>query len=454
MRNQTVEPHIISRSPTYIRRRPLFNYRARSIPQTVKTLPFDEQTLKRITDQYPTPFHLYDEAGMRATAKALGQVYDWSPDYQNYFAVKANPNPYLMEILKDEGMGADASSLPELRLAEVTGTKRGNIIFTSNNTPIEEYKKARELGATINLDDINQIEVVEAAFDGGFPQLISFRYNPGHDIVLNGVSNSIGNPVESKFGVTTEQLPRAYRLAQEKGATRFGLHTMVVTNERDERAMIAVARLMFETAVRINRAMGIKLEFIDLGGGLGIPYRQEDRPIDLEALRDGIKTAYEDTIVANGLAPMRIITEDGRFVMAPNGYLITKVRSLKRTYHNFVGLDATSADLLRACVYGLYHHVTVPGKEDLARIPQRLTGSMCENNDTLTGPDDRMLPELLVGDTVVFHDTGAHGHALGYNYNAKLRHAELLLKMDGSIQEIRRAQTMNDYFETLAYPGL
>jgi diaminopimelate decarboxylase len=419
-----------------------------------KQLPFDENTLKRIIKDHPTPFHLYDENGIRQTATSLIDAFNWTPKYQNYFAVKANPNPYLLQILKEEGMGADAASLPELILAEKVGMTGQDIVFTSNNTPAEDYKKAYELGAVINLDDINQIYALQSALPNGFPDIISFRYNPGPDITLKAASNSIGNPVDSKFGITTEQLPLAYKLVQQKGVQRFGLHTMIVTNELNVKTQIQIARLMFNTAVRLHKEAGIRLEFIDLGGGLGIPYKPDQNPVDLNKLRLGIKAAYNDIIVAQGLDPVRIITEYGRYVLGPNGYLVTTVRSLKRTYHNYVGLDASSADLLRAAVYGLYHHITVIGKKERPLMPQRLTGSLCENNDKLTGPDDRMLPELAVGDIVVFHDTGAHGHALGYNYNAKLRHAELLLKLDGSVKQIRRAQTINDYFETLDYPGL
>jgi len=420
---------------------------------TAKTLPFDQKKLEEIISEHPTPFYIYDEANIRKTAQALKKAYDWMPGYQNHFAVKANPNPYILEILKSEGMGTDAASLPELLMCEAVGITGEDIIFTSNNTPVTEYRKARELGAIINLDDVNQIDVVQEAFDGGFPELICFRYNPGSDIVLDASTNSIGNPVDSKFGVTTEQLPKAYQSAKEKGATRFGLHTMTVTNERDEQTQINIARLMFSTAVKLHKDLGITLEFVDLGGGFGVAYNPADKSLDLDIIHDGIKQAYEEIIEGNGLK-MRVITEFGRFVTAPSGYLVTKARSLKRTYHNYVGMDASTVDLLRAGVYGLYHHATVVGKEDQARIPQRLTGSLCENNDVLTGPLDRMLPEIAVGDVVVFHDTGAHGHALGYNYNAKLRCGELLLKPDGSVKQIRRNQTIADYFATLDYPGL
>ena len=418
-----------------------------------KTLPFDPATLQRIIKDHPTPFHLYDEKGIRSTARALNQAFDWSPDYRNYFAVKANPNPYLLEILKAEEMGADASSLPELILSDKAGLRGEQIMFTSNNTPLEEYRKAFELGAVINLDDINQVAALESALGGKFPELISFRYNPGPDMVTSQ-GNPIGNPGEAKFGVTTTQLLEAYKLARQKGAKRFGLHTMVVSNERDETVHVQIAEMLFKLAVRLHKELDIKLESINLGGGLGVAYRPEDKPLDLAALKTGLQQKYQTVIAESGLDPIRIVTENGRFVLAPNGYLVTTVRNLKQTYHNFVGLDATMADLMRPGMYNAYHHISVPGKENVPLKPQRLTGSLCENNDIFTGKEDRLLPELQIGDTVVIHDTGAHGHAMGFNYNGKLRHAELLLQADGSVKQIRRAETLDDYFATLDYPGL
>lgn len=418
-----------------------------------KPLPFDEKTLKDITGEYPTPFHLYDEKGMRASARALNAAFDWSPGYINYFAVKANPNPYLLETLKDEGMGADASSLAELILADKIGLQKEQIMFTANNPPAEDYQKAYELGAVINLDDINQIELLQKALGGKFPELISFRYNPGPEMVtIEG--NVIGNPSDAKFGVTTSQLLEAYKSAQAKGAKRFGLHTMVVSNERDEQTHVQIAEMMFKLAVRLHQELGIKLEFINLGGGLGVAYHPDDKPLDLAKLKSGLQEKYQAIIAKAGLDPIKVVTENGRFVMAPNGYLVTSVRSLKETYHSFVGLDATMADLMRPGMYDAYHYISVPGKDGLAAKPQRLTGSLCENNDIFTGTKDRLLPQLEIGDVVVIHDTGAHGHAMGFNYNGKLRHAELLLKEDGSVKQIRRDETLNDYFSTLDYPGL
>ncbi|HYF97182.1 MAG TPA: diaminopimelate decarboxylase [Patescibacteria group bacterium] len=418
-----------------------------------KLLPFDEKKLREITAKYPTPFHLYDEAGLRQTARNLNNAFSWSDNYINYFAVKANPNPYLLEILKQENMGADASSLPELMLSDAIGLKGEQIMFTSNNTPEEEYKKAYELGAIINLDDINQIKVLQRALDGKFPELISFRYNPGPDRVTED-TNVIGNPSDAKFGVTTEQLPEAYDAARKLGARRFGLHTMVVSNETDETAHVQTAEMMFKMALRLKEEKDIRIEFVNFGGGLGLAQRPDERPIDLDKLRNRLKAKYEELIVASELHPLRIVTENGRFVTGPNGYLVTTVRSLKNTYHNYAGVDATMADLMRPGMYGSYHHISVPGKENAQTKKQKVTGSLCENNDIFTGPEPRDLPELEPGDLLVIHDTGAHGYAMGFNYNGKLRHAELLLKEYGSVQQIRRSETMADYFQTLDYPGL
>jgi diaminopimelate decarboxylase len=418
-----------------------------------KSLPFDEPALRSIAAKHPTPFHIYDEKGIRASAQGLNQAFDWSPGYINYFAVKANPNPYLLELLKSEGMGADASSLAELILADKVGLRGEQIMFTSNNTAAEEYHEAYRLGAVINLDDINQVGLLAEALDGKFPELISFRYNPGPDMAtIEG--NVIGNPSDAKFGVSTDQLLKAYEMARDKGAKRFGLHTMIVSNDRNPETHVQIAEMMFNLAIKLHRELGIKLEFINLGGGLGVAYHPDDEPLDLDKLKAGIQAKYQATITKAGLDPIKVVTENGRFVLAPNGYLVTSVRSLKNTYHNFVGLDATMADLMRPGMYGAYHHVSVPGKEAEAAVPQRLTGSLCENNDIFTGRDDRLLPKLEIGDLVVIHDTGAHGHAMGFNYNGKLRHAELLLQANGSVKQIRRAETLDDYFSTLDYPGL
>lgn len=419
----------------------------------MNNLAFDLRKLQQIIKTYPTPFYIYDEAAIRKTAKDLNEAFKWSQEYFNFFAVKANPNPYLLEILKNEGMGADASSLPELLLSDTIGLKSEQIMFTSNNTPPEEYKKAYELGAIINLDDISQIDVLEQALNGKFPELISFRYNPGPDRVTSK-SNVIGNPSESKFGVTTSQLPEAYKKARDKGAKRFGLHTMVVSNELSEEAHIQTAEMLFNMAISLSENIGIRLEFVNFGGGLGVAYDPKDQPINLQKLSDGIKQKYQEIIAGSVLDPLRIVTENGRFVTGPNGYLVTKVRSIKETYHRFVGVDATMADFMRPGMYDTYHHISVIGKEGQPNLPQQIVGGLCENNDKFTGTKNRDLPKLEAGDIVVMHDTGAHGRAMGFNYNGKLRCGELLLKQDGSVQQIRRSETTEDYFATLNYPGL
>lgn len=418
-----------------------------------KTLPFSDEQLAEIAGKYSTPFHIYDEAGLRKTARELNKAFGWTEGYINHFAVKANPNPYILEILKEEGMGTDASSLPELLLSDAVGVKDEDIMFTSNNTPPEEYKKAYELGAIINLDDINQIDVLREALDGKFPELISFRYNPGPDRVTSE-ANAIGNPENAKFGVSTDQLPEAYKKAKDLGAKRFGLHTMVVSNELDEKAHVQTAEMLFSMVVKIKEELGIKIEFVNFGGGLGIPFKPEQNPINLEVLSQGIKAKYDEIIVGSGSDPLRIITENGRFVTSPNGFLVTRVRSVKDTYHRFVGVDATMADLMRPGMYDAYHHITVPGKESEPRFAQQVVGGLCENNDKFTGKSERDLPKLEPGDLVVIHDTGAHGYSMGFNYNGKLRHKELLLKADGTITQIRRDETINDYFATLDYPNL
>ena len=418
-----------------------------------KGLPFDEEQLRDIVKQYPTPFHIYDEAGLRQTARNLNKAFDWSKDYINHFAVKANPNPYLLEILKEENMGADASSLAELILSEVIGLQGEQIMFTSNNTPEEEYKKAYELGAIINLDDINQIDVLKGALGGEFPEFVSFRYNPGPNRVTDK-KNVIGNPEDAKYGVTTAQLPGAYDKARSYGAKRFGLHTMVISNENNEQGHVQTAEMLFEIAIKLKAQKDIRIELINFGGGLGVAYKPDDKPIDLDKLKEGIKQKYENLIVANGLDPVRIVTENGRYITGPNGFLVTRVRSIKETYHRFVGVDATMADLMRPGMYDAYHHITVLGKEDEATMPQQVVGGLCENNDKFTGTKDRDLPKLEVGDIVVIHDTGAHGHSMGFNYNGKFRHKELLLSADGSVKQIRRDETLDDYFATLDYPGL
>jgi diaminopimelate decarboxylase len=408
-----------------------------------KPVPFTREQIEAIARDYPTPFYLYDESGIRGQARALQAAFAWNPGFREYFAVKATPNPTLLRLLHAEGLGADCSSLAELVLAERAGMSGDWLMFTSNNTPAEEFQKARELDAIINLDDIGHLSYLEQ--HAGLPELLSFRYNPGP---LRTGNQIIGNPVESKFGLTREQLFDAYRLAHARGVRRFGLHTMVASNELDLDFIVATARMLFDLVAELRHALDIRIELANIGGGIGIPYRPDEQPVDLAALGRAIRDAYEDTIVRQGLAPLRLAMECGRLISGPFGYLIARVRHLKTTYKAYAGVDATMANLMRPGMYGAYHHLTVLGKEHAPRTRRYdVTGSLCENNDKFAV--DRELPELAAGDLVVIHDAGAHGHAMGFNYNGKLRSAELLLRPDGSVRCIRRAETLDDYFATL-----
>lgn len=406
-----------------------------------------EQTLG-LAEKHATPFHLYDEQMIRENARRLKRVFSWMPGFKNYFAVKALPNPFILKILAAEGMGADCSSMAELILAEKAGITGENIMFSANNTPATEYVAAKKQGAIINLDDISHIEYLEKTT--GLPELLSFRYNPGP---LKEGNVIIGKPEEAKYGLTGVQIIEAYRIAREKGVKRFGLHTMVASNELNEDYHIETARMLFELVVEIKRKTGVHIEFIDLGGGYGVPYRPEAKELDLEKISAGIKKDYERLIVANGLSLLKICMENGRMITGPYGWLVTRVRHLKNIYKNYAGLDASMADLMRPGMYGAYHHLTVLGKETQAHDHQYdVTGSLCENNDKFA--IDRMLPEIEIGDVVVIHTTGAHGHAMGFNYNGQLRSAEILRRENGEFVEIRRAETIADYFATLDFAGL
>ncbi|MBW2992245.1 diaminopimelate decarboxylase [Candidatus Woesearchaeota archaeon] len=406
-----------------------------------------EQTVK-IIEKYPTPFHIYDEKQIRENARRLYKAFSWVKGFKNHFAVKALPNPFILKILKEEGMGADCSSLPELILSEKSGITGENIMFTSNDTPPEEFVKCRELGGIINLDDISHIEVLEKS--AGIPDLICFRYNPGPSRTGNII---IGDPKEAKYGLTKEQLFEAYRIMKEKGSKRFGLHTMVVSNELNPDYHIETAKMLFELVVEIKQKLGIRIEFVNLGGGYGIPYKPDEKPVDVELLSDGVKKQYDEIIVKNKLDPLRIIMESGRMITGPYGWLVSKARHLKHTYKDYVGLDACMANLMRPALYGAYHHITVLGKEN-AKLDHKydVTGSLCENNDKFA--IDRMLPEIKREDILAIHNSGAHGYAMGFNYNGKLRSAELLLREDGSVAQIRRAETPDDYFATLDFKEL
>lgn len=409
-----------------------------------RTLPFDRTQLDEITARYPTPFHLYDEAAIRRNARSLQAAFSWVPGgYTNYFAVKALPNPHIVHILAEEGMGVDCSSLAELALAKRCGIRGSDIMFTSNNTPLYEFQDAMELGAIVNLDDITHIDYLHDGYR--LPELLSVRYNPGS---LKSGNAIIGIPEEAKYGFTRPQIVEGLRRAQHLGVKRFALHTMVASNELDPNYFVETARLMFDLALEVREQTGIEVEFINLGGGFGIPYRPEQQALDYDVMSAGIRQAYEQIMVPAGLDSVRIVTENGRVVTGPYGYLITRVRHKKATYKQFLGLDATMADLMRPGMYGAYHHISVPGVD--ASVKQfDVTGSLCENNDKFA--IDREIPEPDYGDYVVIHDTGAHGHSMGFNYNGKLRSAELLLRPNGEVRMIRRAETLDDLFATILW---
>jgi diaminopimelate decarboxylase len=409
-----------------------------------KKLPFEKKKLEEIIQQYPTPFHIYDEAAIRKNVRQLLAAFDWAPRFKEYFAVKATPNPTILRMLREEGVGADCSSLAELILAQRAGILGEEIIFSSNNTPAVEYQKARELGALINLDDITHIEYLEK--HAGIPEMISFRYNPGP--LVKGGNTIIGFPEQAKYGLTKKQLFAAYQRMKDKGVKRFGIHTMVISNELNPEQFISTANMMFDLIVEIHNVLGISIELVNFGGGVGIPYQPEQQAVDLNRVGQGVKQAYAEKIIANGLQPLQISLECGRIITGPYGYLVSTVLHRKEIYKNYIGLDACMADLMRPALYGSYHHITVVGKEDapLDHVYD-VTGSLCENNDKFA--IDRNLPVIEIGDVLAIHDTGAHGHAMGFNYNGKLRSAELLLKEDGSVKMIRRAETLEDYFSTL-----
>ena len=415
---------------------------------TNKSLPFGKEKLEEIINQYPTPFHIYDEKGIRDYARRFNKAFSWNEGFKEYYAIKAAPNPYLMKILKQENFGIDCSSMAELELADKIGLKGEQIMFTSNDTPDYEYKKAFELGAIINLDDISHIDFLER--NVGLPELLCFRYNPG---TLKEGNFIIGHPEESKYGLTRNQMFEAYRLAKAKGVKRFGIHTMVASNELDPEYFVETAEILFSLIVEISKELGIHIEFANLGGGIGIPYRPGQKEVDIELMSAGIRAKYDDYITTNGLAPLRIYFESGRVITGPYGFLVSKVLHLKDTYKKFAGLDACMVNLMRPAMYGAYHHITIIGKENgLPLIKYDVTGSLCENNDKFA--IDRELPEMEPGDIVVIHDAGAHGHAMGFNYNGKLKSAELLLRENGEVVQIRRAETISDYFATLDFGGL
>ena len=413
-----------------------------------KIIPFSKEQFDQIIEQFPTPFHIYDEKAMVGYAQKFTKAFSWNPGFKEFYAIKAAPNPFLMKVLRSQGFGIDCSSMAELVLAEKLGMRGEEIMFTSNDTPAYEFQKARELGAIINLDDISHIEFLEK--HAGLPDLVSFRYNPGN---LKEGNLIIGHPEEAKYGFTREQLFEGYKILKSKGVKRFGIHTMVASNELDPSYFVETAEILFELIAEISKKLGIHIEFANLGGGIGIPYKPEENPVDLDVMSEGIKAMYEKYIIQNKLEPLNIYFESGRAITGPFGYLVSKVEHLKNTYKKFAGLDACMVNLMRPALYGAYHHISVVGKEDEPKnTTYDVTGSLCENNDKFA--IDRQLPELEQGDLVVIHDTGAHGHAMGFNYNSKLRSAELLVRENGEVVEIRRAETMDDLFATLDFTSL
>lgn len=411
----------------------------------MKKLPFvTKEKVEEIVKTYPTPFHIYDEKGIRENAKAVQEAFAWNKGFKEYFAVKACPNPFLIQILHEYGAGCDCSSMTELMLSNALGIQGKDIMFSSNDTPAEEYEYCAEVGGIINLDDITHIEFVEKIL-GKLPETMSCRYNPGG--VFRMSNDIMDNPGDSKYGFTTEQLFEGYRILKEKGVKHFGLHAFLASNTVTNEYYPELARQLFEVAVQVKERVGVELEFINLSGGVGIPYTPEQEGNDIRVIGEGVRKVYEEVLVPAGMGNVAIYTEMGRFMTGPYGALVTKAIHEKHTHKEYIGVDACAVNLMRPAMYGAYHHITVLGKEEAdCDHKYDVTGSLCENNDKFA--IDRMLPETRKGDYLVIHDTGAHGFAMGYNYNGKLKSAELLLKEDGSVQMIRRAETPQDYFAT------
>ena len=409
-------------------------------------------TLEQLQDmvkEYPTPFHLYDEKGIRENARALQKAFAWNPGYKEYFAVKATPNPQILKILREEGCGVDCSSLTELMMSDRCGFAGDEIMFSSNDTPAEEFALAAKLGATINLDDITHIDFLKDTI-GYIPKKISCRFNPGGVFQLGESKEGfqvMDNPGDAKYGMTRPQMTEAFRRLKELGAEEFGIHAFLASNTLSNDYYPALAAILFRTAVELKEETGCHITFINLSGGVGVPYRPEQTANDIFAIGEGVRKAYEEILVPAGMGDVAICTELGRFMLAPYGHLVTKVLHFKHTHKEYVGVDACAANLMRPAMYGAYHHITVMGKENApCDHKYDITGALCENNDKFAV--DRMLPEIEIGDLLVIHDTGAHGHAMGYQYNGRLRSAEVLLQEDGSTRLIRRAETPEDYFAT------
>ena len=403
-----------------------------------------KEQLEEIIKTYPTPFHIYDEKGIRENAKALKEAFSWNKGFKEYFAVKATPNPFLINILREYGCGCDCSSKTELMLSKAIGAVGDDIMFSSNDTPPEEFKYADDLGAIINLDDITHIDILEKTL-GYLPKKLSCRYNPGGYFSI--ANNIMDNPGDAKYGMTTEQLFEAFKIMKSKGVEEFGIHAFLASNTVTNEYYPTLAKTLFEVAVKLKEETGAHIKFINLSGGIGIPYRPEQEANDIFAIGAGVEKVYNEVLVPAGMDDVSIYTELGRFMLAPYGALVTRAINEKHTHKEYIGVDACAVNLMRPAIYGAYHHITVMGKEnEPCDNKYDVTGSLCENCDKFA--IDRMLPKIDMGDLLFIHDAGAHGYAMGYNYNGKLKSAEILLKEDGSFQMIRRAETPADYFAT------
>lgn len=413
-------------------------------------IPFvTKEQLEDIASRYATPFYLYDEKGIRETARRVNKAFSWNKGFKEYFAVKATPTPGILKILHEEGCGADCSSYTELLMADAVGFKGDEIMFSSNDTPAEDFQLARKLNATINLDDITHIDFLERVAD--IPDTVCCRYNPGGHFAI--ANNIMDNPGDAKYGMTREQLTEAYKRLMAKGVKHFGLHAFLASNTVTNDYYPELARILFKVAVELKEETGASIEFINLSGGVGIAYRPGQPQNDIMEIGEGVRRAYEEVLVPAGMGNVRLYTEMGRYMLAPYGALVSRVIHQKHIYKEYIGLDACAANLMRPAIYGAYHHITVMGKENApCDHKYDVTGGLCENNDKFA--IDRMLPEINIGDLVFIHDAGAHGFAMGYNYNGKLRSAELLLKEDGNVEMIRRAETPADYFATFDFTGL
>ena len=411
----------------------------------MKKEPFvTKEQIEEIVKTYPTPFHLYDEKGIRENAKAVKEAFAWNPGFREYFAVKATPNPFILDILKEYDCGCDCASQTELMLADSQGFDGKHIMFSSNDTPAYEYKFADKIGAIINLDDFTHIDFLEKTI-GKIPETISCRYNPGGVFKMsNGIMD---NPGDAKYGFTTEQLFEGFKILKEKGAKNFGIHAFLASNTVTNEYYPMLAKQLFEVAVKLKEEVGCHISFINLSGGVGVNYTPDQEPNDIRVIGEGVHKVYDEILVPAGMGDVAIYTEMGRFMLAPYGCLVTQAIHEKHTHKEYIGVDACAVNLMRPAMYGAYHHITVLGKDNsVCDHKYDVTGSLCENNDKCAV--DRMLPKIDMGDYLVIHDTGAHGYSMGYNYNGKLKSAELLLKEDGSVQLIRRAETPKDYFAT------